>query len=74
MKLNLRRLKAERVASGYSQEEIAKQMGWKNRLSYTMRENGKTKITADELVKLAGMYGYSKDELGIFFIEDTENK
>jgi len=67
MTLDLRRLKAERVAKGLTQDEMAEAMGWKTRTPYAKRENGIVGIGADELVKFAYILGYSENELGIFF-------
>jgi len=67
MTLNLKRLRAERIANGMSQDEMAKAMGWHNRASYAKRENGITVISANELVKMASILGYGINQLGIFF-------
>lgn len=67
MTLNLKRLHAERIANGMSQDEMAKAMGWHNRASYAKRENGITVISANELVKMASILGYGINQLGIFF-------
>lgn len=67
MTLDLLRLRAERVANGLSQDEMAKKMGWKTRTPYAKRENGIVDIGANELIKMAEILGYSSDEIGIFF-------
>ncbi|MFL2134820.1 helix-turn-helix domain-containing protein [Ruoffia sp. FAM 24228] len=74
MTLDLLRLKAERVAKGLSQDEMARKMGWKTRTPYAKRENGIVNIGADELVKMASILGYSKNELGIFFTTTVPKK
>lgn len=71
MKIDLRRVRAERVASGLSQDQVAKKMGWKTRTPYAKRENGIVSIGADELIKLAYMFGYTKENVGIFFTNDV---
>lgn len=38
MTVNLKRLKAERIASGMTQDEVAHRMGWKTRTPYAKRE------------------------------------
>lgn len=38
MTVNLKRLKAERIASGMTQDEVAHKMGWKTRTPYAKRE------------------------------------
>lgn len=67
MELNLKRVKAERIAKDLTQDEVANQMGWKSRAPYAKRENGLVPFTADELVELGKILGYSVNELGIFF-------
>ena len=74
MTLDLNRLKAERIAKGMTQEEVAKKMGWKTREPYAKRENGIVIISADELVSLALIFGYTKDDLGIFFNQNVLEK
>ncbi len=74
MTLDLRRLKAERIARGLTQDEVAEAMGWKTRTPYAKRENGIVGIGADELVKLAYILGYNENELGIFFKVNVPEK
>lgn len=71
MKLDLKRLKAERIANGLSQADMAKKMGWKDRAVYAKRENGIVSIGVDEFIKMAEILGYNKNEVGIFFKEDV---
>lgn len=74
MTINLRRLKAERIAKGITQDQMASRMGWRTRTPYAKRENGFVSIGADELAKMATILGFSRDELGIFFTKDVPNK
>lgn len=67
MKLNLKRLRAERIAQGLSQEDMSNLMGWKGRGPYAKRENGLVNIGADELAHMAEILGYEAKDLGIFF-------
>lgn len=71
MQLDLKRLKAERIAKGLSQEEMAQKMGWRNRGAYAKRENGLVDIGADELAKIGEILGYTVDKLGIFFTKNV---
>lgn len=66
MKVDLLRVKAERVAKGYTQTQMAERMGLA-RDQYNKRENGRISFSADELITLANLLGYNKDEIGIFF-------
>ena len=74
MTVDLRRIKAERIAKGFTQDEMADMLGWKNRALYAKRENGIVSIGADELAKIAEVLGFSKDELGIFFTTNVPTK
>lgn len=74
MTLNLKRLKAERIAKGYTQDEMARLAGWQTRTPYAKRENGIVSIGADELAKFAEILGYSSEELGIFFTKNVPEK
>lgn len=74
MTLDLKRLKAERIAKGYTQDEMAKLAGWETRTPYAKRENGIVSIGADELAMFAEILGYSSEELGIFFTKNVPEK
>lgn len=74
MKLDLKRIKAERVASGMTQSEIANKLGWKSRTPYAKRENGLVPFGADELANFGEVVGYTTNELGIFFTKDVPEK
>ena len=76
MKVDLLRVRAERVAKGYTQAKMAELMGLA-RNQYNKRENGKISFSADELITLAGLLGYSRNEIGIFFkqtVPETQQK
>jgi transcriptional regulator with XRE-family HTH domain len=66
MEINLQRIKAERIAAGVSQQEMAKILGI-SRGAYWKRENGQTPIGAEELAKIAETVGINKNDIGIFF-------
>jgi len=74
MTLDLRRLRAERIAKGLTQDEMAEAMGWKTRTPYAKRENGIVGIGADELVKMATILGYTENDLGLFFTVNVPEK
>lgn len=76
MKVDLLRVRGERVAKGYTQAKMAELMGLA-RDQYNKRENGKISFSADELITLAGLLGYSRNEIGIFFkqtVPETQQK
>lgn len=66
MEINLNRIKAERIAAGVSQQQMAKVLGI-SRGAYWKRENGKTQIGVEELAKIAETVGIDKNNIGIFF-------
>lgn len=73
MKLDLKRLRAERVACGLSQEDVAKKFG-KTRSWYAKRENGFVSIGADELAKIAGIFNIDDKRIAIFFNNNVPKK
>ena len=74
MRLDIKRLKAERVAKGLSQEEMATEMGWNSRTPYAKRELGIIDIGVDEFLKMVKILGYNENNLSIFFTEDVPEK
>lgn len=74
MVLNLKRLRAERIACGITQDEMAHKMGWKTRTPYAKRENGIVDIGANEFIKMAKILGYETNNLDIFFAHDVPEK
>lgn len=74
MTLNLKRLRAERIAKDMSQDDMAHAMGWRTRTPYAKRENGLVTISATELVKMASILGYGTDDLGLFFADSVPER
>lgn len=68
MDLNVKRLKAERIANGLSQEEVANYLGLK-RSTYSLKENGHRNWSLDNLVKFCDLVGVGTDKIGIFFMQ-----
>lgn len=69
MVLNLKRLRAERIACGITQDEMTQMMGWKTRTPYAKRENGIVDIGANEFIKMAKILGYETNNLDIFLLK-----
>jgi len=63
--LDLQRLKAERIAKGLTQTQMAEKLGFKERTPYAKRENGIVGIGANELKRIAEILEI--DDLSIFF-------
>lgn len=74
MRLNIKRLKAERIAKGLSQEEMATKMGWNSRTLYVKRELGMIDIGVDEFLKMIKILGYTENNLSIFFYRRRSRK
>ncbi|UNA86060.1 helix-turn-helix domain-containing protein [Staphylococcus pseudintermedius] len=74
MVLDLKRLRAERIACGITQDEMANLMGWKTRTPYAKRENGLVDIGANEFIKMAKILGYETNNLDIFFYQQRSRK
>lgn len=74
MKLNLKRLKAERLANDITQDEMAKLMGWHTRTPYAKRENGFVNVGVNEFVKMAEILGYDIENLKIFFVANVPDR
>lgn len=74
MDVNLKRLKAERIANGITQDEMSSLMGWHSRTPYAKRELGLVPLGANELAKAAEILGYGTDSLGIFFTVNVPDK
>lgn len=69
MNINLNRLAAERRAKGLTQTEMAEKMGWKNRQSYSNKENGISPIQSQEFFKMMSILGYTIDDIKLFIKE-----
>ena len=68
---NPKRLKAERIASGLSQEEVAKKLG-KQRSWYAKRESGFVGTGSDELAEISNVLNI--DDISIFFTKTVPEK
>ena len=67
------RLRAERVAKGLTQAQLAEKIGMK-RAAYAKRENGLANMGADELAKIVDALGMSKNDIYIFFTNNVPKK
>lgn len=73
LKLDLNRLKAERIAKGWDQAEFAHKLGM-SRTSYSKRENGLVNISIKELAKMMSVLGFNKDKISIFFTQNVPER
>ena len=65
MTLNLLRIRAERIAKGMTQEEMAERLGI-SRAAYAKREAGIVDIGANELAAISEVLGIDRDHISIF--------
>ena len=69
LEFNPLRMKAERIAHGFLQEEIAKSMGI-SRGKYIRIEKGETSIGSDDLALFANIIGVT--DMRIFFTKSVD--
>lgn len=66
--MNIKRLIEFRERKGYSQEQMAKALGYKSKASYSLIEAGKTRIHIELANKISNVLELTKNEiLEIFF-------
>ncbi|CCI85319.1 hypothetical protein FC52_GL000886 [Lactobacillus pasteurii DSM 23907 = CRBIP 24.76] len=70
MEFDLKRLKAERVAQGLTQAELAHKIGISTN-TYWKKENGQRDIGIDEFIKIMSVLGFSKEQLPLFFTKNV---
>lgn len=73
LKLDLNRLRAERIAKGWDQAEFAHKLGM-SRTSYSKRENGLVNISINELTRMMSLLGFNKDKISIFFTQNVPKR
>lgn len=66
MEFNYKRLKAERIAKGFTVEEMGESLGV-TKGTYSKKENGKTAITVEEFSLLFKKLRINPAEINIFF-------
>lgn len=62
-------LKKTREEFGYTQEEMAKKLGYSSKSSYNMKENGIRKVTVEEAYVISKLFNKTIEE--IFFNEEV---
>lgn len=72
MEINLRRLKAERVLKGLSQQKMSELCGFPSRAAYAKREIGAVKISAEELATISNILEVGN--MNIFFTNGVPEK
>lgn len=67
--MNLALLKKERTKRGITQEQLAKSLGFKDKSSYCLIENGKTSVSVNTANQIAIYLGLSKKMTFEIFFE-----
>ena len=70
MEFNLNRLKGERIAKGFTVEEMAKELGV-TKGTYSKKENGRLPITVEEFSVIFKKLGLPNDRIKIFFTSNV---
>lgn len=68
--MDLTLLKEERMKRGITQEKLAKLIGFKDKSSYCLIENGKTSVSVDTANLIAVHLGLSKETACRIFFEN----
>lgn len=70
MKFDYRRLKAERVAKGFTVEHVANKLGI-SKGYYSKKENEKSPIDVEEFAMILTILGLQISDIHIFFTQDV---
>lgn len=66
MQFNYNRLKGERIAKGFTIQEMANELGVAKG-TYSKKENGKIPITVEDFSVISSKLGITRDNISIFF-------
>jgi transcriptional regulator with XRE-family HTH domain len=72
-KIDLKRLKAERIARGITQEKLAEFMGV-TKSTISKWESGASKLGINEFIKIINFLGFSVDKISIFFTPEVPER
>lgn len=66
MEFNYNRLKAERIAKGFTVEEMGEVLGV-TKGTYSKKENGKLPVTVEDFTLISNKLGIPPEQISIFF-------
>lgn len=66
MEFNYNRLKAERIAKGFTVEEMGEVLGV-TKGTYSKKENGKLPVTVEDFTLISNKLGIPPERISIFF-------
>lgn len=59
------------MALGYTQDDMAKMLGYKSKSGYCMLENGKVKLTVETAKKISSILGISSEKIFEDNVQET---
>ncbi|AGK95377.1 helix-turn-helix transcriptional regulator [Clostridium pasteurianum] len=68
--MNLPLLIQIRAETGLTQKDMAQKLNYKNKASYCLIENGKTKVTIDLALKIKNILKLNEDDFNKIFFEN----
>ena len=66
--MNYELLKELRVAAGFTQESMAEQLGYKDKSSYCLLENGTVKCTVEQAKKIKQVLNLTIEQYAAIFL------
>ncbi len=73
MKFDLNRLRAERIAKGLTQAQLAKAIDI-SKNAYWRKENGQRNFSMEEFLRILEVLGFSKNNVSLFFKQDVDKR
>jgi transcriptional regulator with XRE-family HTH domain len=71
MRFDYNRLKAERIARGYTIQDMADRLGI-SKGTYSKKERGKLPLTIEDFAKITNILNVPKENMTIFFTFDVD--
>lgn len=68
--MNYELLRKSRISAGLTQEEMADRIGYKDKSSYCLLENGTVKCTVDQSRKIKEALGLSMNQYAAIFLQE----
>lgn len=72
MEFDYKRLKAERIAKGYTVQDMANKLGVA-KSTYSKKENGKIPLTIEDFTTITSILDIPKESMSIFFTINVDN-
>lgn len=69
--IDINTIKEKRLTLGYTQDDMARMLGYKSKSGYCMLENGKVKLTIDTAKKISNILDISMEKIFNNYIQET---